>query len=341
MRKRRALLLVANLILGALLLAWLLDRHGGTALEQLSPRLSWPLLGAFLAVVVLTVGAFTARWRMLLAGVGATAPWLPLLAWRAAGQGVAALVPSAKLGGDPLRAWLAARSRLPAPDAIASVAVDRGLEIGAAMPFSIVFATVLLQHGIPGLESALVTLVCATLALAAAGVWTGHRLARGRGIVSSFVRRTRLDTVGLVERRLDLVGASEAVAGRMVADRRRLALAFAVGLGANLLVLLEFALLLAAFGLPTAPVAVVAAVFATAAAHQLPVPAGIGVLEGAQMWLFQALGYPADVGLAVGLVARLRETVWALPGLVYLVARGLRPAADRARSAPPQVPADG
>jgi uncharacterized membrane protein YbhN (UPF0104 family) len=78
---------------------------------------------------------------------------------------------------------------------------------------------------------------------------------------------------------------------------------------------------------------VVAAIFGTAAAHQLPVPAGIGVLEGGLMWLFGMLGYPAEVGLAVGLAVRLRELVWALPGAVYLaggLGGELRAAAERA-----------
>src|SRR4030095_13171013 len=44
---------------------------------------------------------------------------------------------------------------------------------------------------------------------------------------------------------------------------------------------------------------------------------------GAEMWIFSRLGYPPEVGLAVGLAVRLRELVWMLPGLLYLTARGL------------------
>ena len=75
--------------------------------------------------------------------------------------------------------------------------------------------------------------------------------------------------------------------------------------------------------LPAGPTALAAAIFATGAAHMLPVPAGIGVLEGAQMWIFTTLGYSADVGLAVGLAVRLRDLVWMLPGLLYLSGRSL------------------
>jgi uncharacterized membrane protein YbhN (UPF0104 family) len=104
----------------------------------------------------------------------------------------------------------------------------------------------------------------------------------------------------------------------LVAEPGRMAVAFGIGLAANVVVLFEYWLLLTAFGLPATPVAVVAAIFATGAAHSMPVPGGVGVLEGGQMWLFSMLGYPPDVGLAVGLVVRLREVLWTLPGLLYL-----------------------
>src|SRR5262249_6684074 len=69
-----------------------------------------------------------------------------------------------------------------------------------------------------------------------------------------------------------------------------------------------------------------AAVFATGAAHSLPVPAAVGALEGAQLELFRMLGHPPAVGLAVGLAVRLREGAWIVPGILYLLLRppGLR-----------------
>lgn len=323
MSRRRALVLGANLALGALLLAWLLGRHGGPAWRQLSGAASPPLVLAFLAAVALAIVTFALRWRVLLAGLGIDTGLGRLTAYRAAGQSLSSLVPSARVGGDPLRAWLAYRDGVPAPGAIATVAVDRVLEVGAAAPFSIVFVAVLIQHGIPGLGNVLATVVLGALALVVAGAWTARRLIRGQGIATAFARRTQLDAIPWVRRRMDTVARAETSAGRLVTQRARLGAAFAIGLGANGLVLVEFALLLAAFGLPADPVAVVAAAFATAAASQLPVPAGLGVLEGGQMWLFQMLGHPPEVGLAVGLAARLRELAWALPGVVYLLARAV------------------
>ena len=194
-----------------------------------------------------------------------------------------------------------------------------------------VFAVLLLQHGVPQLEQALVTVSVATLGLFAGITIAVRRLRRGIGLVTPLVQRMRLDRLRMVDRRMDVMAESDTAAAELVAHPHRMLVAFIAGLVANLFVIVEFVLLLAAFGLPTEPIAVVAVIFATGAAHMLPIPAGIGVLEGANMWLFQMLGYPTDVGLAVGLAARLRELIWMLPGVIYLLVRSLGASLGQAR----------
>lgn len=321
---RRALLLVANLALGALLLGWVLRRFGASALELLGGGVRPGWLLAFVAVAALTVAGFALRWQMLCRGLGSAPGLFTLWLYRSAGHSVGDLIPSARLGGDPLRAWLAVQSGMAPGDAVASVAVDRVLELGATVPFSFVFVSILLQRGVPDLERVLVTLALGAVGLAVGVTIGAYRLRHGRGLVTSLVRSSRLDRLRVVQGSMGLLEAAEAASAALVAQPRRLGRAFALGLAVNLLVLVEFGVLLAAFDLPAGPLPVVAAIFASATAHLLPVPAGIGVLEGGLVWLFGILGYAPEVGLAVGLAARLRELVWLLPGLLYLLARVLR-----------------
>src|SRR5262249_3552366 len=121
---------------------------------------------------------------------------------------------------------------------------------------------------------------------------------------------------------LDVLAAAETDAAALVAARRALAAAFGLGLLANTLVLLEVHLLLSGFGLPAGPVAIAGALFATGAAHSVPVPAAIGTLEAAQIWLSSPSGTPPAPCLAVGLALRLRELVWVVPGLIVVLTRG-------------------
>jgi uncharacterized membrane protein YbhN (UPF0104 family) len=137
------------------------------------------------------------------------------------------------------------------------------------------------------------------------------------------MRRTGASRWPIVDAQRENIEHAESSTALLSRQRARIGVAFAAGLFANLLVVVEFVCLLEAFDLPTTPITVVAAMFATGAAHMFPIPAGVGVLEGSQMWMFEMLGYPADVGLAVGLAVRLREILWMLPGVVFLIGRAV------------------
>jgi uncharacterized protein (TIRG00374 family) len=333
---RAAVILGTNLAIATVALAWLLARHGAAALALLAASPSPVRLLAFVVSVAAGFATFAWRWRVLLDGLGERVGLGPLTADRAAGHSLSTLLPSARLAGEPLRAWLLTQRRVQPAGAIASVAADRTLEMGASAMFAAVFSTVLVQQGIPALRGALVTTAAGVIGLAVGIALTVRRLRRGQGLLTDVAHGTGLTRFALVRNRLATLKAAEVALAGLVGQPGRLAGAFGIGLAANLVVMLEYWLLLSAFRLPAGPVPVVAALFAAGAAHSMPVPAGIGVLEGGQAWLFSMLGYPADVGLAVGLAVRLRELLCTLPGMVYLGWRMLRVGVVEGRLRRPQ-----
>jgi hypothetical protein len=207
--------------------------------------------------------------------------------------------------------------------------------MGASSGFACVFAIVLVAHGVPQLGGALATVALALLAFVTAAALAVRKLRRGHGLASAAVRALGLDRIAAIGDRMETVAEADDATARLVADGRRLARAFLVGFAATGLVVLEYAVLLRSFGLPAGPIEVVAAIFASGAARTLPVPAALGALEGGTMWIFGVLGHPPEVGLAVGLAARLRELLWIAPGLVFLlvrpVVRRLQPVAVASR----------
>ena len=330
---RTAIVLGTNFLLGAAALIWVLWRFGAPALQLLAHGPHPALLIGFAAAFAGSLVTLAFRWQVLLAGIGLRPGLARLAVYRAAGQTISAIIPSAKLGGEPLRVWLLARDQARGGSAIGSVAIDRTLELGAGAPFTFLFAALLLTRGVPELQGAFVSVTIGALALALGIGLTMRRLRRGEGLVTTVARATGLDRLGIVRGQMGVLADAEEEAGRLVRQPQRLWWSFLVGAGANLFVCLEYALLLAAFGLPTSPLAVVAAMFAAGAAHALPVPGAVGTLEGAETWIFSMLGHPPEVGLAVGLTVRLRELVWMLPGLLYLMARGLVAPLARLRTA--------
>ena len=321
---RTVVVLGTNLVVGAAALGWVLVRFGAPALALLAREPHVVLLGGLALAVATTFLCFGVRWQLLLRGLGVQAALVRLTAYRAAGQSVSTLIPSGKLGGEPVRAYLLARSGVSVPATLASVALDRAFDMAAAVPFTCAYAVLLLQLGVPELHGAFVSVLAATAALLVGIAIGARRLRRRSGVVTAIARSTGLDRLRFVQGQMDVLAAAEEDAACLAAQRPRVAGALALGLVSNFVVMAEYALLLSAFGLPAHPLAVVAAIFATGAAHSLPVPAAVGVLEGAQMFIFGTLGHPPEVGLAVGMAVRLRELMWILPGILFLTIDGVR-----------------
>lgn len=290
------------------------------------PRWGLVLISGLCGLCSLLV--FTWRWHGLLQRAG-TPVGLWRLAWcRTGGASVAAVLPNGKLVAEPLRMLWTVREGASVPAALATVTIDRTLEIAASAPFAALYMVALLRAGVPEAGGLLATVVLGTIALGIGGRIALQRLRLGHGVVTAFARLVRLDRLAIVRDRLHALEEAEALTPALVTPRSRLIGSFTLGLLANLANFAEFQLLLWAFGLPSSMFAVMAAIAATELSRVTPVPAAVGALEGGQVWLFSMLGYAPDVGLAIGFVLRLRELLWLLPGGCYVVARGWRGAAN-------------
>jgi uncharacterized membrane protein YbhN (UPF0104 family) len=61
------------------------------------------------------------------------------------------------------------------------------------------------------------------------------------------------------------------------------------------------------------------------------IPSGVGVFEGGHVFMFHLLGLDSGLGLAVGLLRRIRKVLWVLIGFLML-AISARIRATRAKS---------
>jgi len=315
--RRRSLLLAVNFALGVTALVWLCRRFGGEALALLARGGSPPLLAAFVATVLAAIVVSAMRWRIVLQGLDLAPSLARLCAFRAAGQTVSSVMPGGRLGGEPLRAWYAIRTGVPAWAAITTVAVDRTLEMASSLAFVVGFALVLMARDVPGIEQTVAGALAGVVGLAVVIALAVRRLRSG-GLLAPLVRSLGL-TRPSVAGHAAVVETAEEGARRLLARPATLGIALGVGIVADLLTLVQYKCLLAAFDLPSTPVAVVAAIFASGAARTLPVPGAVGTVEAAQLWLFGMLGHPPEVGLAVGLATRLRDLAWAAPGVAFML----------------------
>jgi uncharacterized protein (TIRG00374 family) len=304
------------------------------ALRAASPAGLLGYAALSLAILLLQAG----RWGLVAAAVGAATPLPRLAAARLAGDGVAALLPLARVSGDPLRAVLARTGDTRLSSATAGVAIDRLLELLgnllAVVAYVGVFSVATVDRAAPRASLAVGAAVLVPLALLALLV---VQLARGnRPLAPLYGPRARrwaprhghwLDGLRRVE---------EHLAGFFRAHR----LTFLVGLGGTvlieLLVILQYRALLGAFGVELALPALLMVLLGGGVARALPTPAALGALEAAQVLVVGASTGRADLGFVVGVIVRLHETLLILVGLATLSALGFSPTR---LPAVPQVPA--
>jgi lysylphosphatidylglycerol synthase-like protein len=243
-------------------------------------------------------------------------PALPVLVgFRAAEHAVSTLLPSAHLSGEPVRAFLLRRRGIDWPLAIASVATDRLLEMTVAAvagPAYVVWffaanasSAWAARWAMAGMVACIVGLVLLYVrAFSRGGFLPLVFRAKQTG---SFVR-----SVDAIERKIvDFIRCPAFVPGLLLAAL------------AEALVLVEFWMLARAFALPISLATLVGVMVGMGIAQLLPVPAAVGSLEATEVGVVKLAGGEASLGLAVGMIVRLRETLWIVVGLATAYLEGV------------------
>lgn len=290
------------------LVAW----QGADAVGVLLASTGWKLLlVAAFAIPHLLLA--TAAWRLLFPSGHAPRFTIALAAlW--IGTSVNVLLPVAGVGGEIVRARLLARWSSKTRDVIASLVVDKTVQV-ATLPL---LALIGIAALFPALEDsgsvggaiigvALLAIVIALLVLV-------QRAGAFSFLASQAVRFARnRKWEGLAERASNLDGAIRSLyrPGRIAAScalrlLSRLTLAGDVWLAARLL------------GHPISFVDAIAlkSLAMVAGGIVFAVPAGLGIQEASFVVLGALIGLPPDAALATSLATRVRELVVSVPGLL-------------------------
>jgi len=298
---------------GAAVFTGLLIRQGIGQVWDAFARAEWTILG-IVVYHLIPIFLDANAWRVLFPKSDRL-PILQLFWMRWIGESVSTLVPSVTVGGDIVRARLAAISGTPLPLAAGTVLVDITLGIFIQAGFTLLGLFLLVEA--TGKTSFVgPTLIGTVVALLAFG---GFYFVQRLGIFRFLAR--------IISR---LAGSSEwqsLVQGGDTLDRTVLALyarrrgvfaccawtatSLIVGSGEIWLALWALDLhasFINALILQSTVLTIRSAAFA--------VPAGLGVQEGGYLVVGNLLGIPGDAAFALSLIARVRELALGIPGLI-------------------------
>ena len=298
---------------GAALFTVLLIHQGASAIGAAIATAGW-WIAAVAAFHFIPIFLDAVAWWILFPR--AERPRLQSLFWmRWVGESISNLVPSAMIGGDLVRARLAAIRGTPIAASVASVIVD--VTLGVPMQIIFTLLGLALLVGLTG-QTKLVgpTVIGAVIGVAAiAGFLIAQRLGMFRFLSRMIARLARSEQwnslvqsgemldqtlLAFYSRRRGVIGCCGWTIVSLVGSSGEIWIALHA-LGAE-------ATLLNALILQSMAMTVRSAAFA--------VPGQLGVQETGYLVIGNFLGIPGDTAFAISLIARFRDLIIGIPGLV-------------------------
>jgi len=299
---------------GAALFTALLVREGVGQIGRAIATAGWAILAVVAYHFFVPVFLDSLAWWVLFPK--AERPPLRRIYWmRWIGESVSTLVPSAAVGGDIVRARLAAVKGTPLPIAAGTVLVDLTLGVFTQAAFTLLGVLLLVQS--TGRKNFVgPTLIGTLVGVAAVG---GFYFVQRRGMFRFLARmiaklanspewqslvqtgETLDQTIRtLYARRRGVIGCCVSTIFSLILNSGEIWIAlYALNLHATVV----NAIILQSMALTIRSVA-------------FPVPGGIGVQESGYVLVGNLLGIPGDTAFALSLIARVRELTLGIPGVI-------------------------
>jgi len=299
---------------GAALFTFLLVRQGAPQVGAAFASAGWAIAGVVIYHLVVPVLLDALAWWALFPKPERLSLW-QLFWMRWIGESVSTLVPSAAVGGDVVRARLAALRGAPIPTAAASVLVDITLGVFVQIGFTLLgLGLIVSVTGHQGfIRPTLIGAVIGVLAII--GFYVVQRLGMFRFIGKMISRLANADDWhSLVHSGQSL---DEAIR-RQYARRRGVTGCCAWTAASLVLGSGEIWIALHALSLHATVVnaVILQSMVLTIRSAVFPVPGALGVQEGGYVVIGNLLGIPGDAAFALSLIARVRELILGIPGLI-------------------------
>ncbi|HEX9595631.1 MAG TPA: lysylphosphatidylglycerol synthase transmembrane domain-containing protein [Anaerolineales bacterium] len=304
------MLWVALLALGFFLLIWSLQSVPFADLGRVLSRLqAWQIIVLIFANVAILL-LFPLRWSQILRAQGYLIQYMALVRYRLLAFAVSYFTPGQHFGGEPLQVLhLKNRHRVPGSTALASVTLDKVIELFANFAVLALGLAALLSTGMVAALPLAQTLPLsiALLLLPAVYLWAVVVGRRPFGAISGRFSGRFIEGMREAESQLGTLSRKQPWLlwqGLLIA-----ALVWAAQI-------FEIWLTLRFLGLSVSAMELTLVVIAGRIALFAPTPGALGAMEVSYILAMQTLGYDAAYGLSLGLLIRARDISFGLVGLL-------------------------
>ncbi|MFH1650238.1 MAG: lysylphosphatidylglycerol synthase transmembrane domain-containing protein [Candidatus Woesearchaeota archaeon] len=316
---RRWLMIGALFLFGLLLMYAIFTKVSFSLLIASFKNITFGLVIWFLIASIGIMTALTLRWNIVLRAKGFKVPFWKLFTYRVVGFGVSYVTPSARIGGEPARAALLTRHKIPFNDALATVIVDKMIDITMSGIFFILGSLLILATlALPAQLKYTVYIV--GLIILVLVVYFYSRVLNGYNVFTSIFRTLKLHRI---ERLKKVSWQLERMERKMVSfyGENKMAFLSAIGMSALawVFMFMEYEVLVQLVGQNFSLYQLFFVFSVVGAATLIPVPMALGVMEAGQGGLFAVLGISAATGVALSLMVRARDLLWTAVGFIFAI----------------------
>lgn len=317
LKDKRILGALLSVIFGVILLAIVMFKYPFGEVLSTFTNFTPLLVFFYLVVSVCIMLTLSWRWKVILNTLGYKIPFYKLVGYRIIGYGVSYITPSAKVGGEPVRAALLKRQGLSFSEGLSSIVIDKTIELSFSAFFFIAGVLLLiLDYALPGI---MVLILIFLSALFIFLVWKFYaRLLKGKPVFAHLFKMFKLDKFRFFSKYHHAILAFEKpIISFYQKERKAFILTAALSILSLFFSLAEYKLILLMLGLDV-HLGIAFLVFSIAGlAFMVPLPMALGSFEAFQVSLFSVLKIgPAAAGVGVAIITRSRDLLWVFGAII-------------------------
>lgn len=317
---------VFSVLIGILALWYIFSQISFESVLQTLEGATWQQILVYSIIQVVMFFLLSYRWKLVLNSQGINNVSLfRLNNYKLVGYGVSYITPSAKIGGEPVRAGLlSSREGIPFDKALSTVVIDKTLELTTSVLFFVIGGIFMLMFFAIPKKLGIVVIVVSILLVIIFGIFN-YRMIMGKSFFLKVFRLLGLSKIKKLKKFTKKLGDFEKLVIKFYhKDRKFLMYTFLVSLVAWALMFLEFGIAGLMVGQNLSALQIFLIFSFVGAAYLVPIPMALGALEAGQISVFSLVDVKTATGVALSLLVRLKDIIISAIGLLLLTFYGLK-----------------
>jgi len=316
-------IIIISIIIGLIIIAGIIHTMPVQNIKDSFKNTTSTSLLKFIGISITMMLLFTWRWHAIITSTEKVSFW-KLFPYKIVGYGISFITPIAKLGGEPLRAMLLQREGIDFKKGFTTVVIDKLIDLTSSSFLFVLGIIVAISSFALPKNTYIILIIISIIVLFAIG-WFYFRMISSANIILSIFKFFKLDKIKFLKKiEKDIVEMDEVLITFYKKHKSNFTKAMIISMVAWILMFLEFKFALEIVGIYDVSFGGLFIIIGMiGATYLIPVPLALGVSEAGEMSVFSLLKLSSAAGFALAMIIRIRDFMWTLIGIGFLVLFGI------------------